>query len=305
MKTPIDQIGNVGSPPSTPLQAWTPDLCLEFCSATDPRYKDIRKYHYVPAKGCHGQQVHFLIWYKGEVAGIISGGGSVYTTPSRDVFFGITNENRAKVLNGIVDNIVFRLINHEQYLGSRVLALWEKAVSLAWETLYEVKVFGFETFIVREGLMRETCSDGVYTVFKVTDPEGNVRKGGMYKAANWKFAGETMGSAKGHDKRGLTGGLAGGKGAFIRKDTPIKDVYCKWVFGVSAPVESAYKSSWKAITPEEKALAKLKNSRRKVLMGAKFYMKAKKLRVNYVPTLEVKFADLQSGLTNVFGTDTI
>ena len=103
----------------------------------------------------------------------------------------------------------------------------------------------------------------------------------MYKAANWTFTGESSGSAKGHDAVGLTGGLRGGKGSFIRKTTPIKDVYCKWVPGMSEPVESLYKSSWKAGsldgTPEEKALAKVRSTLRKTLLGANFFMIGKKL----------------------------
>ena len=117
-KTPIFPIGNAVSTTSLPLQSWSPDLYLEFCSSGDPRYEAIRKDHYVVHKGCHGQQIHFLIWYKGALAGIISGGSPVFAVAARDSFFKITKENRTKVINGIVDNVVFRLVNHERNLGS-------------------------------------------------------------------------------------------------------------------------------------------------------------------------------------------
>lgn len=270
---------------------WLPDLYLEFCSAGDPRYETIRKDHYVVHKGCHGQQVHFLVWYKGQVVGIISGGSPVFATAARDAFFKITKDNRTKVINGIVDNVVFRLINHERNLGSRILSLWEKTAARAWELLYGTKVFGFETFIVREGLMREEITDKkdnlgrpLRRVVVVEDAEGNVRRGNMYKAANWAYAGETSGSTKGHDGVGLTGGREGGKGSFLRKTTPVKDVYCKWVTGHCEPVESVYKSSWKAATkegtPEEREIAKMKSKVRKELMGQKFYMKAGRLHAD-------------------------
>lgn len=288
MRASIYPMEGAVSATSLPLQSWSPDLYLEFCSAGDPRYEAIRKDHYVVHKGCHGQQIHFLVWYKKEIAGIISGGSPVFATAARDTFFKITKENRTKVINGIVDNVVFRLVNHERNLGSRVLSLWEKAAVETWEALYGVKVFGFETFIVREGLMREEITDKndnlgrpLRRVVVVADAEGNVRRGNMYKASNWFYAGETSGSTKGHDGVGLTGGREGGKGSFLRKTTPVKDVYCKWASGFCEPIESVYKSSWKAATkegtPEEKETAKVKSAVRKSLMGQKFYIKAGKL----------------------------
>ena len=277
-----------GSKPSPPLQSWSPDLYLEFCSAGDPRYEVIRKDHYVVHKGCHGQQIHFLIWYKKELAGVISGGSAVFATAPRDSFFRITKTNRIKVINGIVDNVVFRLVNHEKNLGSRVLALWEKAAIETWESLYGVKVFGFETFIVREGLMREEITDENdelgrprRRVVLISDAGGHIRSGSMYRAANWSYAGETSGSTKGHDGVGLTGGRPDGDGYYLRKTTPVKDVYCKWVSGFTSPVESVYKSSWKAATeegtPEEKEIARVKRAIRKGLMGRRFYTKAGRL----------------------------
>jgi hypothetical protein len=261
-------------------------LYLEVCSSGDPRYKEIRAKHYVVSKGTHGQQIHCLVWYRGEVVGIISGASAVFATNTRDSFFGINQCNRTKVINGIVDNVVFRLENHERNLGSRVLSLWERTVSYLWELTYGVKVFGFETFIVVEGLMREiTHPDGTREVVKIEDPEGNVRVGGTYKGANWTFVGITSGSAKGHDGVGLTGGIRDAegnkRGSFIRKKTPIKDVYCKWIPGFSSPIESEYKSSWKAATaagtPEEKALAKSRSKLKTELLGAKFFLIGKKL----------------------------
>lgn len=296
-----------GSNPAPPLQL--PELCLEFCSAGDPRYCDIRKDHYVVKKGSHGQQVHFLVWYKGGLVGIISGGGAVYACAPRNGFFGMTKDNTQKVINGIVDNTVFRITHqidksacvyeiedkkhrkcknkeHDHYLGSRVLSLWEKTVAVVWYDLYGAEVYGFETFIVREGLMRELVdltkeARYAHEVIKVTDPEGNVRMGNLYKASNWTYCGETSGSAKGHDGVGLTGGREGGKGCFLRKKTPKKDVYCKWAQGHSAAIEFEYKSSWKAATkegtPEEKAIAKEKSLKRKTYLGTFFYRKGNQI----------------------------
>ena len=209
-----------------------PDLALEFCSREDSQYKKIRDLHYVENKGAHAQQVHFLVWYKGALAGIISGGSAAYAVASRDSFFGITRANREKVLNGLVDNTVFRLVKNEPNLSTRVLSLWREVIPFVWEDLYGVTVFGFETFVVEE----------------------NHRKGSLYKADNWTFVGETSGNAKSHES-GLTEALT-------RKTVDPKLVFCKWRKGFSTPVESNYVSSWKGETPEEKHRAKTIAKRR-------------------------------------------
>jgi hypothetical protein len=261
-----------------------PDLYLEVCSANDPRYAEIRERHYVQKAGTHGQQVHFLVWYQGRCVGIISGASSVFGTAARDTFFGITKANRHKCLSGIIDNVVFRLELNQQenHLASKIVLLWEECAAWMWEKIYGAKVFGFETFIVKEGFVREEMLDATDKFNRpmrrsviVEDPSGkHVRNGGTYRAAGWSLAGQTSGSTKGHNGVGLTGGKTG-KGVFLRKVVPIKDVYCKWVNGISAPIERDYKSSWKASTPvgtpEEKKLARLRTTIRRELLGTLFY----------------------------------
>jgi uncharacterized protein DUF4338 len=218
-----------------------PDLVFEFCSREDPRYREVRDLHYVENRGAHAQQIHFLIFYKRTMAGIISGGSAAYAVASRDTFFAITKENRKKVLNGVIDNTVFRLVKNEPNLSTRVIALWRKVIPLVWDYLYGVPVFGFETFVVEE----------------------DHRKGSLYKADNWTFVGETSGSSKSH-KNGLTGELT-------RKTVAPKLAFCKWRDGYSAPVESEYVSSWRGKTPEEKQRRKTIAERRNDLMGKVFY----------------------------------
>lgn len=316
-----------GSNPAPPLQigrqhgprADQKDLLLEFCSYSDPRYQDVKMKgngfrHYVPvmptgdavpkylkkagkAKGCHGKQVHYLIWYKGNIAGIISGADPVFACSPRDAFFHIKGKDKAfrkRVLNGIIDNTEFKLLQpHEENLGSRVLSLWEKVASLDWKRIYGVVAYGFETFIQPEGIMEERViknKDGVveHTITAEENPDptriGIVRLGGLYTASNWKLAGKTFGSTKGHDtsdgkKRGLTGGLEGNP--YLRKKATIKNVYCKWAKGYTEPVEIDYISSWRAGssvgTPEEKLLAKDRTEIRKSLMGKKRLMKGKNI----------------------------
>lgn len=318
---PLEDVGSI------PALRSNPELYLEFCSAGDPRYKEILKHHYIWAgetiKGIQGQQVHFLVWYKEKIVGVISGASAVYLTAPRDKFFGLSGRraakdapatgNREKCLNGIVDNVVFRLHDHEKNLASRVLSLWEKSVVWVWENLYGVKVFGFETFILFNGSMIQEEVPGEFDsrgrpILRVVRIEDHdiIRPGGIYRAVGWSLAGETFGSAKGHDGVGLTGGknyheklpqqvyedlvelgvLEASESNLIndpfrRRAVPPKDVYCKWVPGYSAPVESDYLSSWKASTekgtPEEKSLAKWRTDFRRSLLGARFSRDGKAL----------------------------
>lgn len=150
------------------------------CKRTDPTYQEIRNRHYVENRGCHGQQLHYLVKKDGEVIGIISGASSVWSVKSRDVFFGLTKENKRKGLPSIINNVVFRLENHEKNLATQVLSLWRKRIAIDWEERYHVAVFGFETFVVEE----------------------DFRKGALYKADNWVYLGETNGNTKTHN--GLT-----------------------------------------------------------------------------------------------------
>ena len=256
----------------------TPDLYLEFCSSSD--VVEFEKRHYVekmPAvgpiekdgtprltaaskkegmpRGHHGQQIHFLIWYRSKNVGAISGGSAVYAVRSRDEFFGVTKNNREQVINGIIDNTLFRLEEPERNLASRVVALWRKTVIGYWEYLYGVKPFGFETFVQAGDV-----------------GDGRQRTGALYRADNWVFVGETYGSTKNHIGVGLTGSeKLGGKGSFARDRVQPKLVFCKWISGFTEPQYCEYKSSWKASTkagtPEEKKLAKERTERRKLCMG--------------------------------------
>lgn len=146
------------------------------CKRTDPKYQEIRNRHYVPNRGCHGQQLHYLICLDDEVIGIISGASSVWAVKSRDDYFGLSKDNKRVALPSIINNVVFRLEVHLPNLATQVLKLWRETISKDWEERYKVKVHGFETFVVEE----------------------DFRKGSLYKADNWDFLGQTAGNTKTH-----------------------------------------------------------------------------------------------------------
>jgi hypothetical protein len=186
---------------------------LQRCKRTDPKYQEIRDRHYVPNKGTHGQQLHYLVLVDGEVVGIISGASCVYAVKSRDDYFGLNKDNKKVALPSIINNVVFRLERHDiPNLATQVLSLWRKRVSVDWEERYKVKVHGFETFVVEE----------------------DYRKGTLYKADNWDFCGYTSGNTKVHS-HGL-----GNKGE--RVSATIKMIYCKKISKTS--LSTSYTPTW-------------------------------------------------------------
>lgn len=171
----------------------------------------------VSVQGHHGQQIHYLIWYQGEKIGAISGGSAVFATKYRDEFFGITTDNRRRVLCGVIDNTLFRLERNEKNLASKIVSLWRRQVAKDWEYLYGVRPFGFETFVE-------------YADFGATQ-----RVGGLYTADNWTRAGETLGNTKNHVGTGLTGKAS-------RESVSKKIVFCRWIKPFTRPVEYDYVS---------------------------------------------------------------
>lgn len=188
------------------------DIKLERCKRTHPTYQDIRNRHYVANRGCHGQQLHYLILLDNKVVGIISGASSVWAVKSRDEYFGLTKENKSKGLPSIINNVVFRLELHKRNLATQVLSIWRKTISKDWEERYKVKVHGFETFVV----------------------ETDTRKGSLYKADNWDFLGVTAGNTKSH--KGL-------RTKSIRKSTDPKLIFAKKIPNTKLSTE--YISTWR------------------------------------------------------------
>jgi hypothetical protein len=249
-------------------------IVFQFCSSKD--IEPFEKNHYVrkmtaegrtekskavgDVRGHHGQQIHYLIWYETDdgwkTVGAISGGSAVYATGVRDDLFHITKENREKVINGIIDNTLFRLEKHEYTLASKIVSRWRKTVVKDWEDLYGVKPYGFETFVEYEELDIDMQRVGDTRVGG--QKMGGQRVGGLYIADNWTRVGETAGSTKNHVGKGLTGGPS------TRENVSKKLVFCKWIPGFTEPQTCEYKSSWRNQTPEEKQLAKERAAWRKM-----------------------------------------
>ena len=151
---------------------------LELVKRSDPLYKQFRSRHYIPDRGLVGQQLQYLVFYDDEVVGVIGGASAVFTSKSRDEYWGFSEDRELKTrqLNSVINNNIFRLEYQAPNLATIVLKMWRKQIQTDWEKLYGVEVAGFETFVVEERLWN-----------------GKTRNGSCYRADNWELVGITKG----------------------------------------------------------------------------------------------------------------
>lgn len=215
---------------------------LLMCQRTDPLYLQYRNRHYIPNSGCHGQQLHYLVLCDGVQIGVISGASAVYGVKARDQFFGIAPDaaTRKTQLCSIINNVVYRVEGAPRNVPSQALALWRKRIAADWEWLYQVRVAGFETFVIEEEL-----------------EDGRTRSGALYRADNWEMLGLTAGNTKSHAAKDGAGGL---EAAHTRKEVCRKLIYARKVKGV--PLATSYVATW-----QDKELQKAVQARRRELLS--------------------------------------
>ena len=212
------------------------------CRRTDSRYQNFRDRHYVTNRGCHGQQLHYLIEHEGLITGIISGASSVYAVKPRDEFFGLSSDKKVKgvQLSSIINNVVFRLENGPPNSATQILAEWRRRIAKDWEFLYGVRVAGFETFVIAgsENDKGEVCTD-------------KDRSGALYKADNWVYLGETQGSTKSHSGLNTKG---------TRREVCKKLIFARKVKRV--PLATDYTPTW-----QDKDASKELSQKRELLLS--------------------------------------
>lgn len=174
--------------------------------------------------------------------GVISGASAVFAVKARDEFFGLSSDRTTKAtqLSSIINNVVYRLEDAPHGIASQVLALWRKRIAADWEELYEVRVAGFETFIIEEVL-----------------PDGRRRSGVLYRADNWTLLGITAGNTKAHHARDGSGGM---NAKHTRVAVVQKLLLARKVRGV--PLASSYVPTW-----QDRELSKAISRRRKELLA--------------------------------------
>ena len=115
---------------------------LELVKNSHPLYVEYRKKHYIPNRGVVGQQLQYLIFYDNKVVGVIGGASAVWQTELRDQYMGLSDDNeiKARQLNSIINNNIFKIDFNAKNLATIVLKKWRKQISNDWEKLYGVQV---------------------------------------------------------------------------------------------------------------------------------------------------------------------
>ncbi len=145
-------------------ETWDADLELELVKKSSPVYANLFLTHYPKSKGVLGRQCHYLVWYKGEVAGIVGANSPpIHYKKFTEYFPGFTEDNW-------MNNNVYNLVKHDiKNLGTKTLKLFRQTVKKDYETKYNLPLVGLVTFV---------------------EPP---RDGAIYKADNWDYLGMTQG----------------------------------------------------------------------------------------------------------------
>jgi len=148
------------------------------------------RHHYLGYQWSVGRSAKYLFRMGDDVIGGMSWGSGSWKVGSRDTWIGWDAETRVKNLNGIACNLRFLIAPWVKVknLASHLLSRAVKRLPEDWRRLYGVELYLLETFV---------------------DPSRF--KGTCYKAANWRFLGQTKGSGK--------------RGASYYKHGQVKDVY--------------------------------------------------------------------------------
>jgi len=132
---------------------------------------------------CHpvGEQLKYMIFAKDRPIACFSWSSAPRHIGARDRYIGWTKSNRDKNLGLMAYNSRFLILPWVRvpHLASHLLGIMAKNISKDWEALYNHPLFFLETFVDTERFLG-TC----------------------YKAANWKYLGDTTGRGKNaHSKK--------------------------------------------------------------------------------------------------------
>ena len=135
----------------------------------------IQRYHYLGHQLLPGAQLRYFVRASGKVIALLGFGASAWKVKARDACIGWTAEQRQRGLHLIVNNARFLILPWVKCrnLASRVLALISRRLAQDWHTRYAYRPVLLETF-VEKPRFTGTC----------------------YKAANWRYLGDTQGRGK-------------------------------------------------------------------------------------------------------------
>ncbi len=159
----------------------------------------IERYHYLGHKPLPGAQLRYFIYAQNQLVALLGFGAAAWQTAPRDRFIGWSHDQRKKNLHLIINNARFLILPWVQSknLASMILSKAAKRLPDDWQAQYGYWPVLLETF-VEKPRFEGTC----------------------YKAANWRYLGQT----KGRGKLGSAG----------KQSVPIKDL---WIY----PLDSKFR----------------------------------------------------------------
>ena len=140
----------------------------------------IDQYHYLGY--CHpvGEHLKYIIYAEGRPIGCFAFSSSPRHIGCKDRFIGWSKEVREKNLHLIAYNTRFLILPwiKVRFLASHLLSRIVKVAAADWESIYNHRIYFLDTFIDKSRF-----------------------KGTCYRAANWKYLGETTGRGKNDQTR--------------------------------------------------------------------------------------------------------
>jgi hypothetical protein len=135
----------------------------------------IDRYHYLGYKPLPGAQIRYLVLGNTGLLAALGFGAAAWKVAPRDQFIGWSHDQRMKNLQFVVNNARFLLLPWvtSRNLASRVLAGAAKQLPQDWQARYGYAPALLETFV-----------------------DTTRYKGTCYKAANWRWVGQTQGRGK-------------------------------------------------------------------------------------------------------------
>ena len=135
----------------------------------------VDQYHYLGYTPLPGAQIRYLIRCGAAVLGALGFGAAAWKVAARDEWIGWSTSVREQHLSGVLNNARFLLLPWVQVrnLASRVLSLAARRIGADFEARYGFRPVLLESF-VEVARFQGTC----------------------YRAANWRYVGQTRGRGK-------------------------------------------------------------------------------------------------------------
>lgn len=135
----------------------------------------LHHYHYLGRPKLVGEHLRYLVCLDGQVVACQAWASAAFKVKSRDDFIGWSPKTRKQRLYLVANNARFLILPwiRVKHLASKILALNLRRLSDDWHNVYNHPIHLAETF-VDTSRFEGTC----------------------YKAANWRYVGQTKGSGK-------------------------------------------------------------------------------------------------------------